>query len=136
MLQGARDLIEESKQRKEELKEEIDGLNKKYTDEIANIVEEYSKKFKSIEDCIRNDYIKKQTEGFKLQKELMLLKRDKLLMEKKVAAAVEKLNEVEGSLYGQKVFDLEAVQKDLNNISTLNLRIERAELMENSQIIH
>lgn len=136
MLQSARDLIEESKRRKEELKEEIDELNRKYTNEIENIVQDYSKRFKGIEDCVRNDYIKKQTEGFKLQKELMLLKRDKLLMEKKVAAAVAKLNEVEGTLYGRKIFDLETVHKELDNISDINLRIDRVDLMKNSQVIH
>lgn len=132
----AKDALDNMKQKKIELKKEIEDLKTNFNKGIETLMQELPRRMKEVEDRVQNDVVGKQTGGFKMQKELVLLRRDKMTLEKEIEECVEKINKLEDSLYGKRIFDLEAADKGLDNISDLNLRSDRFALMKNSQLLH
>lgn len=124
------------KQKKIELKQEIEDLKTNFNKGIETLMKDLPRRMKEVEDRVTNDIVGKQTGGFKMQKELVILQRDKNNLEKEIAECVEKINKIEDTLYGNRIFDLEPADKGLDNISDLNLRSDRFNLMKNSQILH
>ena len=67
----------------------------------------------------------------------MLLNRDKLQIEKEIQYEVTRLNDLESVLYDRdNMFDVEPADKNLDHISEMNLREEKAGIMKNNKIIH
>jgi predicted nucleic acid-binding Zn-ribbon protein len=132
----ANETLNTMKQKKVELKKEIEDLKTNFNKGIETLMQELPRRMKEVEDRVQNDIVGKQTGGFKMQKELVLLRRDKMTLEKEIEECVEKINKLEDSLYGKRIFDLEPADKGLDNISDLNLRSDRFALMKNSQLLH
>lgn len=122
--------------KKKELRQEMDELNDKFEKELEDIYDDFKMKFSVLADSTNDDIIANTTLRFKLQKELMLMKREKINIENNIKDSVEYLHKVENTLYGKNVFDLELNQSELENIQDLNLRRERAHLMKNNPIVH
>lgn len=132
----AKDKIKGFIGQKKELRADMDVMKKKFDKELTEMLEEFKKQFHTIEDQIKDDFIARQNEHFKLQKEITLLQRDKLNLEKQIELTSFRLEDVENQLYGRPIFELEPNQKELDNISEINLRPELSSSMKNRQIIH
>jgi len=85
---------------------------------------------------LKDDFVTNQNEYFKLQKEITLLQREKLALEKKIDSTVLHLDKIEGVIYGKNLFDLDPNTRDLDNISDINLRPELTSSMKNKRTIH
>ena len=123
-------------QEKEDLRKEMDTMMKGWQKELESITKCYGEKLKGVDDIIKNNSIKMQTEKFKMQKEVVLLQRDKLRLEKEIAEAIHKINGFEDKMYGRPIFNLEPVEEFLDTISDRNLRLEHSHVMKNKPIIH
>jgi len=132
----AREKIKEYKEQREKLKREIDAMGKKFDQELAEMKEEFKKQYIVMEEQIKDDFIAQQNEHFKKQKEIALLQRDKINLEKQIELTIDRLHDIENQLFGRPIFELEPNQKELDNISDINLRPEVASSMKNRQIIH
>jgi hypothetical protein len=105
--------------------EELNQLEKDITARIEALAEE-----------LRQDEFERRIENFKTQKEITLLQRDKLNMEKEIGESLIKLAEVENKIFGRELFNLEAVDEHVENITELNLRPEARINMSHMETIH
>jgi hypothetical protein len=121
---------------KKELLAEMEVMKKKFEAEMNEMAEEFKKKFVVVEEQIKDDFIAEQNTHFKQQKEITILQRDKINLEKQIELTTYRLHDIENQLYGRPIFDLEPNQTELDNISTINLRPEFSSSMKNRQIIH
>lgn len=103
---------------------------------MKNIEEGFSKRFEQLQSVIKEDFISSQNENFKLQKEIVLLQRDKLKLEKEIQQSLVPLHSLENVLYGKQIFTLEPNEERLNHVSDMNLRAEVMSSMKNKRIIH
>lgn len=124
------------KQEKKTLEKQIEEIKKKFEDEVKNINNEFSKKFERLTAIIKEDFVANQNENFKLQKEITLLQRDKLNLEREIENCPPILHGVEDTLYGRAIFNLESNEPGLEDIHHMNLRQEYTMSMKNNQIIH
>lgn len=124
------------KAEKKELEDQITGLNKKFEAEIKSITSDFSKRFEKLQSIIKEDFIANQNDNFKYQKEIMLLKREKLNIEREIENSIPILHKVEDALFGRVLFNLETNDETLENIPNMNLRSEHMQSMKNGQIIH
>lgn len=124
------------KAQKKELEDQIAAQKKKFEDEINTLTMDFSKKFENLQSIIKEDFIANQNDNFKYQKEIMLLKRDKLNIEKEIENSIPALHRVEDALFGRVLFNLEINDGTLENIPNMNLRAEQFQSMKNGQVIH
>lgn len=103
---------------------------------MKNIEEGFSKRFEQLQSVIKEDFISSQNENFKFQKQIVLLQRDKLKLEKEIQQSLVPLRRLEDVLYGREIFTLQPNEERLNRVSDMNLRAERASSMKNKGIIH
>jgi len=136
VVNSVKETRERFEHEKDVLKREMDNMMKGWTKELEAITKDYGQMMKGVDDTIKNNSVKMQTEKFKMQKEITLLKRDKLKLEKEIEAAIQKINGFEDKMYGQPIFDLEVVDQLLDAISDRNLRVGHRETMKNSKLIH
>lgn len=118
------------------MEKQIEEIKKKFEDEVKNINDEFSKKFEKLTAIIKEDFVANQNENFKLQKEITLLQRDKLNLEREIENCPPILHAVEDTLYGRAIFNLESTDPALEHIPNMNLRQEYTMSMKNNQIIH
>jgi len=124
------------KQEKKLLEKQIEDIKKKFDDEVKNINNDFSKKFERLVSVIKEDFVANQNENFKLQKEITLLQRDKLNLEREIENCLPILHQVEDIMYGRAIFNLEANDEALEGIPHMNLRPEYTMSMKNGHIIH
>jgi len=136
VLNSVKETRERFENEKDILKREMDNMMKGWSKELETITKDYGEKMKGVDDIIKNNAVKMQTEKFKMQKEITLLQRDKLKLEKEIEEAIHKINGFEDKMYGQPIFDLEVVDQLLDAISDRNLRVGHRETMKNSRLIH
>jgi hypothetical protein len=118
------------------LENEIEALKKKNEDEIRDIEERFMKQMQQLQIRITEDSINNQNENFKCQKEIALLQRDKLNLEKDIESLIPPLERLEDVLYGQNIFALQPNEGGLDRISSMNLRPQLQSSMKNKPIIH
>lgn len=135
-MKGAKETLEILKFRKKELKDEMDTLKKDFERELKDLVADSRKKFKETRRIIYENEVDNLTDKFKMQKEVVLLQREKAKMENEIEENLKKINTSEKRLYGRKVFELQAMKGFLEHISDKNLRLNRSKLMKNRRIIH
>ena len=103
---------------------------------MNKMISEFRNRFKQISESLQQDYFDRQTDSFKFQKEITILQRDKLILERDIGTALIKLADIENKLYGRELFNLEAVDENVDNISELNLRPEARVSMSQMETIH
>lgn len=118
------------------MQDEIEALKKKNEDEVRDIEERFMKQLQQLQIRITEDSINNQNENFKCQKEIALLQRDKLNIEKEIDSLIPPLERLEDVLYGKNIFALEANEGGLEMISSMNLRPQVQSSMKNRAIIH
>jgi len=135
-MKGAKETTEILKHKKMELKKEMDDMKRKFERELKDLVTDSKRIFKNIRSVVHEDEVNSLTDRFKMQKEIVLLQKEKNKIEKEIEEGLKKINAYENNLYGRKVFELQAVKGFLENISDNNLRSSRSKLMKNRKIIH
>jgi len=124
------------KAEKQKVEKEIADIKKKFEDEITNVVDIFKKKFEVLKDIIKEDFVVNQNDNFKLQKEITLLQRDKLIIENDIQSCIPYLQSFDNVLYGAQVFNLETNEEGLAHISNMNLRVQQSLSMTNGPTIH
>jgi len=124
------------KTEKQKLEKEVEEIKKRFEAEIENVVGIFSKKFEKLKDIIKEDFVVNQNENFKLQKEITLLQRDKLILENEILSCVPYLQSMDNVLYGTQVFNLATNEEGLGHIPNINLRVQQSSSMSNGPIIH
>ena len=135
-MKGAKETMNALKDQKKELKEEMDNLNRRFEKEINDLVADSRRVFKEMRRVIHENEVNNLTDKFKMQKEIVILQREKERIENEIEQGLQKVNKYEKNLYGGKVFELQAVKGFLEHISDNNLRLSRSKLMKNRRIIH
>ena len=104
---------------------------------MKNLIEEYKKRFNNITECIKDDSIIYQNENIKLQKDITLLERDKLNLERDVDQKLKLIQNLEHQFYGVELGEFIAVDQELDYLSQRNLRDEmRSSMTSNIKTIH
>ena len=112
-------------------------LLKNHEETMNNLIEQYQKQFKNITECIKDDSVKYQNENFKLQKDIMLLERDKLNLDKEVDQKLECIQILENQFYGVEMGEFIATDQELDYLYQKNLRDEmRSSMTSNRKTIH
>jgi len=135
-MKGAKETIEVLKNKKKELRNEMNALQTNFERELKDLVADSRRIFKEFRGIIHENEVNNLTDKFKMQKEICLLQREKEKIEKEIEEGLQKINAYEKNLYGRKVFELQAVKGFLDRISDNNLRLSRSKLMKNRRIIH
>ena len=135
-MESAKNEMDIIKLEKKQVEQEIDDIKKRFEKETSNIEADFLRQFEQLTSIIKEDFVAAQNDNFKFQKEITLLKRDKLKLENEIEECIPPLENLEDVLYGQGIFNLEANEPNLHNISTMNLRAEVHSTMKNSRMIH
>jgi len=135
-MRGAKETIEVLKNKKKELRNEMNALKTNFERELKDLVADSRRIFKELRGIIHENEVNNLTDKFKMQKEICLLQREKEKIEKGIEEGLQKINAYEKNIYGRKVFELQAVKGFLDRISDNNLRLSRSKLMKNRRIIH
>jgi hypothetical protein len=128
--------IGESRRLKDDLLDEIQDLKRNHEAEMNKMLSEFRSRFAHFSEDLQQDYFDRQTDSFRFQKEITLLQRDKLNMEDDIGRGLVSLAEIENKLYGRELFNLEATDENVENISELNLRPEARLSMSHMGTIH
>jgi len=136
VAQSAIQELKDIKAEKKQIEKEVEEINKRFEDEVKNIEAGFLKRFEQLKSVITEDFINKQNENFKLQKEIVLLQRDKLKIEKEIQESLPPLQRLEDVLYGREIFTLQPNEERLSHVSNMNLRPEVQSAMKNKKIIH
>jgi len=132
----AKDRIEQFKDSTADLRQEMNILSREYTSELDKMLVDFKKQFAGIDNQLKDDFIAKQNENFKSQKDITLLQRDKNILDRNIDSTILKLHRAEDIIFGARVFDLQANDKDFDALSTMNLRPTTSAQMKNRKIIH
>jgi hypothetical protein len=132
----AKNRIEQFKDMSADLRQEMGIMKKDFTSSLDKMLEDFRKSFAGIENQIKDDFIGKQNENFRSQKDITLLQRDKTNLERNIDGTVLKLHGVEDVIFGGRPFDLQANHKDFDTLSTMNLRPATSGNMKNRKVIH
>lgn len=111
-------------------------MKNKFEKELAAIFDEFKVKFAKCDESLKDDFVKTQNEYFKLQKEITWTQRLKLQLEREIESSTSRLEVLEKQVYGVHIFDLDPNNRELNNISVMNLRPELSSSMKNKLVLH
>jgi len=111
-------------------------MKQNHEEELKEIFHKYMQDIKSYEEKIKDDFIVNQNEYFKYQKEITVLERDKLVIEKEIYEHLKKIAALENQLFNFEAFDLQADDRDLHNLSINNLRTEYQTKMSIKPTLH
>ena len=85
---------------------------------------------------MKDDTIEHQNKNFKLQKDITLLQRDKISLEKGVEAKLNSIQKLENQFYGVEMGEFITGDQELDFLSQRNLREEMRSSMTNTKTIH
>ena len=136
LLSDAWRLLQKFKMEKEELTDEIEKMKIKFETEISDIVTHYKKEFEVFSSSIKEDFVSRQNENFRLQKEITLLNRDKYQLEQEIDKTLVKIRRLEGKLFGLEMYDLTTDDKYVNDMTLRNLRSEFSNTIKTKTVFH
>ena len=84
MIKNGQNQIEQYRHQIKELESEMHEMRDANEKEIHELSVMFLPNFNQIKQIIKNDFVKNQSENFRLQKEITLLNRDKLNLEQDI----------------------------------------------------
>jgi len=79
----------------------------KFEKELDEIQESFIKQIHAKYKVLKEDFVKKQNENFKAQKEIVILHRDIVLLQEEAEKKMLHIQRIENTFFGREVFSLE-----------------------------